>query len=110
AGGTGRSVGVMRQLYPTPEASRMVLHSLRVFQNFREVTGGDAHYVQCGAVIAVGPDQKAALARTLESQREIGIQARLLGPDDIRELEPRIDPSPAAPPPYDPESGYPDPT
>ena len=110
AGGTGRSVGVMRQLYPTPEASRMVLHSLRVFQNFREVTGGDAHYVQCGAVIAVGPDQKAALVRTLESQREIGIQARLLGPDDIRELEPRIDPFAVGAAVYEPESGYGDPT
>ena len=58
SGGTGRSVGVMRQLYPTPETSRMVLHSLRVFQNFRELTGGDAGYVQCGAIIAVGPDQR----------------------------------------------------
>jgi sarcosine oxidase subunit beta len=110
AGGTGRSVGVVRQLYPTPETSRMVLHSLRVFQNFREVTGGDAHYVQCGAVIAVGPEQEAALARTLEAQREIGIQARLISPADIRELEPRIDPFAVGAAVYEPESGYGDPT
>ena len=37
AGGTGRSVGVMRQLYPTDACSRMVRHSLRVFQGFREI-------------------------------------------------------------------------
>src|SRR3989449_5400381 len=36
AGGTGRSVGIIRQLYPTPEASAMVLRSLRVFQRFGE--------------------------------------------------------------------------
>ena len=110
SGGTGRSVGVMRQLYPTPETSRMVLHSLRVFQNFREVTGGEAGYVQCGAVIAVGPDQKDALAQTIAAQREIGIQARLIGPDDIRELEPRIDPFAVGAAVYEPESGYGDPT
>src|SRR5262249_50586098 len=110
SGGTGRSVGVMRQLYPTAEASRMVLHSLRVFQNFGEVTGGDAGYVQCGAVIAVGPAQREALARTLEAQRETGIQARLLSPEDIRELEPRIDPFAVGAAVYEPESGYGDPT
>ncbi len=110
SGGTGRSVGVMRQLYPTAETSRMVLHSLRVFQNFRELTGGDAGYVQCGAIIAVAPSQGAALARTLDAQREIGIQARLLSPDDLRELEPRIDPFAVGAAVYEPESGYGDPT
>jgi glycine/D-amino acid oxidase-like deaminating enzyme len=110
SGGTGRSVGVMRQLYPTPETTRMVLHSLRVFQSFREITGGDAGYVQCGAVIAVAPAQKAALVKTLEAQREIGIRARLLSPDDIRELDPRIDPFAVGAAVHEPESGYGDPT
>jgi sarcosine oxidase, subunit beta len=110
SGGTGRSVGIMRQLYPTAETSRMVLHSLRVFQNFREVTGGDAGYVQSGAIIAVGPGQKEALAKTLDAQRDVGIQARLLSPDDIRELDPRIDPFAVGAAVYEPESGYGDPT
>ncbi|HEV8310619.1 MAG TPA: FAD-dependent oxidoreductase [Methylomirabilota bacterium] len=110
SGGTGRSVGIMRQLYPTPETSRMVLHSLRVFQNFREVTGGEAGYVQCGAIIAVAPAQRDALAKTLIAQRELGIQARLLSPDDIRELDPRIDPFAVGAAVYEPESGYGDPT
>jgi glycine/D-amino acid oxidase-like deaminating enzyme len=110
SGGTGRSVGIMRQLYPTPETSRMVLHSLRVFQHFRELTGGEAGYVECGAIIAVAPAQKDALARTLESQREIGIRARLLSPEDIRELDPRIDPFAVGAAVYEPESGYGDPT
>jgi glycine/D-amino acid oxidase-like deaminating enzyme len=110
SGGTGRSVGIMRQLYPTAETSRMVLHSLRVFQRFRELTGGDAGYVECGAIIAVAPAQRDALARTLASQREIGIRARLLSADDIRELDPRIDPFAVGAAVYEPESGYGDPT
>jgi glycine/D-amino acid oxidase-like deaminating enzyme len=110
SGGTGRSVGILRQLYPTPETSRMVLHSLRVFQNFHELTGGDAGYVQCGAIIAVAPDQREALARTLAAQREIGIQARLLAPEEVRELDPRIDPFAVGAAVWEPESGYGDPT
>jgi sarcosine oxidase, subunit beta len=110
AGGTGRSVGVMRQLYPTDASSRMVLHSLRVFQNFREITGGDAAYVQCGALLAVGPDQRAALARTVEAQRGLGIDTRLIFADDIRELDPRIDPFAVGAAVWEPESGYGDPT
>lgn len=34
AGGTGRSVGIVRQLYPTRETTEMVLRSLAVFQDF----------------------------------------------------------------------------
>ena len=110
SGGTGRSVGIVRQLYPTPETSRMVLHSLRVFQRFRDVTGGDAGYVQSGVIIAVAPGQRDALAKTLDAQREIGIQARLLSPEDIRELDPRIDPFAVGAAVHEPESGYGDPT
>src|SRR5262245_18697948 len=110
SGGTGRSVGILRQLYPTPETTRMVLHSLRVFQNFAEITGGDAAYVQCGAVIAVAPGQRQALEATLAAQRELGVRARLLSPDAIRELDPRIGPFAVGAAVYEPESGYGDPT
>src|SRR5262245_64957962 len=110
AGGTGRSVGVMRQLYPTDASSRMVLHSLRVFQNFQEITGGDAGYVQCGALLAVGAEQRAALSRTVEAQRSLGIDTRLIGRDDIRELDPRIDPFAVGAAVWEGESGCGDPT
>jgi glycine/D-amino acid oxidase-like deaminating enzyme len=110
AGGTGRSVGVMRQLYPSDASSRMVLHSLRVFQTFAEITGGEAGYVQCGALLAVGPGQRDALARTVEAQRTLGIDTRLIGPADIRELDSRIDPFAVGAAVWEPESGYGDPT
>jgi len=110
AGGTGRSVGIMRQLYPTDESSRMVLHSLRVFQRFGEITGGDAGYVECGAILAVGAGQHEALARTVEAQRALGIDTRLIGPDDIRALDPRIDPFAVGTAVWEPASGYGDPT
>lgn len=110
SGGTGRSVGILRQLYPTPETSRMVLHSLRVFQHFGELVGGEAAYVQCGAIIAVAAGQRAALERTLALQRALGIRAQLLAPEEIHELDPRIDPFAVGAAVFEPESGYGDPT
>jgi len=51
AGGTGHSVGIIRQLYPTAETTQMVTRSLAVFRNFGDAVG------RCwdGATCAGGP-------------------------------------------------------
>src|SRR5438309_905753 len=110
AGGTGRSVGIIRQLYPTPEASAMVLRSLRVFQHFGDAVGGEAGYVGCGTLIGVSPAMRPKLESTLAVQRALGIRAELLEPDDVARVEPRIDPAGLGAVLYEPESGYGDPT
>jgi glycine/D-amino acid oxidase-like deaminating enzyme len=110
AGGTGRSVGIIRQLYPTVETSAMVLRSLRVFQRFREAVGGEAGYVGCGALIGVSPAMRPKLEATLGVQRALGIRAELLEPEDLARVEPRIDPEGVGAVLYEPESGYGDPT
>src|SRR5204863_7561201 len=110
AGGTGRSVGIIRQLYPPPETSAMVLRSLRVFQRFREAVGGEAGYVGCGTLIGVSPAMRPKLEATLAVQRALGIRAELLEPEDIARVEPRVDPAGLGAVLYEPESGYGDPT
>jgi sarcosine oxidase subunit beta len=110
AGGTGRSVGIIRQLYPTPETSAMVLRSLRVFQRFADAVGGDAGYVACGALIGVSAAMRPALQATRAVQRALGIRAELLEPGELARVEPRIDASGLGAVLYEPESGYGDPT
>ncbi len=110
AGGTGRSVGIIRQLYPSLEASQMVFRSLQVFQRFRELIGGESGYVGCGALIGVSQAMLPALRKSMETQRAIGIRAELLTPDDGPRLEPRINPEGVGGLLYEPESGYGDPT
>ena len=109
AGGTGRSVGIIRQLYPTPETSRMVLRSLEVFRHFGDAVGGHAGFVACGALIGVGPRMRAKLETTLAVQREIGIRAEILDPEDVARVEPRIDVSGLGAVLHEPGSGYGDP-
>jgi sarcosine oxidase, subunit beta len=110
AGGTGHSVGIVRQLYPTPETTRMVVRSVDVFTRFRDVVGGDAGYVACGSLIGVGPAMRPALERSLARQRALGVRAEVLEPADVARVERRIDPTGLGAVLWEPDSGYGDPT
>jgi glycine/D-amino acid oxidase-like deaminating enzyme len=110
SGGTGRSVGIVRQLYPTPETTTMVRRSLDVFQRFDEVVGGDAGYVACGVLIGVSPAMRPALQANLAMQRGLGVRADLLEPDDVARVEPEIDAAGLGAALWEPDSGYGDPT
>ena len=110
SGGTGYSVGIIRQLYPTRETSEMVLRSLAVFENFGAAVGGDSGFIRCGALIGVAPAMRSTLERTLVLQRDIGIEAEIVEPDALARIEPRIDPSGLGAVLWEPRSGYGDPT
>lgn len=110
AGGTGRSVGIIRQLYPTRETSEMVLQSLTVFEHFGETVGGEAGFVRSGALIGVSAAMRPTLERTLALQHDIGIRAEILNPSDLDRVEPRIDPAGLGAVLWEPGSGYGDPT
>jgi len=109
AGGTGRSVGIIRQLYPTRETCQMVLRSLQVFQRFGDVVGGHSGYVGCGALIGVSTAMRPTLEKTLALQRTLGIRAEILAPADVAAVEPRIDTTGLGAVLHEPESGYGDP-
>ena len=110
AGGTGRSVGIVRQLYPLRECTEMVLRSLAAFQDFDARVGGHAPYVACGALIGVAPAMRPALERTLALQRALGVRAELHPPDEMARLEPRFDASGLGALLWEPASGYGDPS
>jgi sarcosine oxidase subunit beta len=110
AGGTGRSVGIIRQLYPTPETTRMVRRSLEVYRQFGDAVGGTSGYVGCGALIGVSAAMRPRLEAVLAQQRSLGVRADLMHTTDAARVEPRIDVSTVDAVLYEPESGYADPT
>jgi sarcosine oxidase subunit beta len=110
SGGTGRSVGVVRQLYPTAETTQMVVRSLEVFRRFGEAVGGEAGYVACGCLIGVGPALRPALEASVLRQRALGVRAEVLAPDEVARVEPRIEPAGLGAVLWEPDSGYGDPT
>ncbi|MGH7355998.1 MAG: NAD(P)/FAD-dependent oxidoreductase [Candidatus Rokuibacteriota bacterium] len=110
SGGTGRSVGIVRQLYPTPETTRMVVRSLEIFRRFGEAVGGDAGYIACGALIGVPAEARGRLERIVAAQRDLGVRAEIVDPGALTRLEPRIDRGTTGAVLWEPDSGYGDPT
>jgi glycine/D-amino acid oxidase-like deaminating enzyme len=110
AGGTGWSVGIIRQLYPTRETSEMVIRSLATFERFGEAVGGEAGFVRSGVLIGISPVMRPTLERTLALQKSIGIEAEIADPADLARIEPRIDPSGLGAVLWEPGSGYGDPS
>lgn len=109
AGGTGHSVGIVRQLYPTVEATEMARRSLEVFRNFGDAVGGQAGYVACGVLIAVPPSLRPALEKAVLAQRSLGVRAEILEPDQVRDVDPRLEVAGRAAVLWEPDSGYGDP-
>ena len=110
AGGTGRSVGIVRQLYPTPETSQMVVRSLAAFRAFRDAVGGESGYVGCGVVIGISTAMRVKLEETINLQRRFGVRAEVLEPRELARVEPRINADHLGAILYEPDSGYGDPT
>ncbi len=110
SGGTGHSVGIIRQLYPTPETTQMVLRSLAVFERFGEAVGGESGFVRSGVLIGVGAAMRPSLEKTLALQRGLGVSAEIIEPGDLGRVEPHIDPAGLGAVLYEPGSGYGDPS
>jgi len=110
AGGTGRSVGIIRQLYPTPETTQMVTRSLGVFERFGDAVGGEAGFVRSGVLIGISAAMRPSLEKTLALQRGLGVNAEILEPSGLERVEPAIDPSALGAVLYEPGSGYGDPS
>lgn len=109
AGGTGWSSALIRQHYTHEALARMALHSLRVFERFDEIVGGDAGFRRLGFLVLVKPEDAAALTANVAMHQSIGIESSVLSPDEVGELEPRIAREDVGAAAWEPGSGYADP-
>jgi glycine/D-amino acid oxidase-like deaminating enzyme len=111
SGATGKSSACIRQHYSTPETCRIVLKSLRFFEQFEELTGGrTASFVRTGYLLGVDDRIRRQMEASLALQQSAGINTRLITPDEIRELEPRLRTDDLVAGCYEPDSGYADPS
>lgn len=109
AGATGRSSALIRQHYTHEALARMALHSLRVFERFDEVVGGNAEFRRTGFLVLVAARDAPALTANVAMHRRVGIDARLLTPEEVGALESRLVRHDVGAAAWEPESGYADP-
>ena len=109
AGPTGLSCGIIRQHYSHPVTAGMALRSLRVFQNFSEMIGGQCDFHQSGFILAAGPEHIGTLETNVAMQQSVGINTRLIGVEELQEMEPSVSTEGIVGAAYEPEAGYADP-
>ncbi len=109
AGGTGKSSAIIRQHYSNELTARMALHSLRVFQNFDELVGGECGFRQTGWIGLAAAKDRAGMEANVAMQSRVGIETGLLEPEELRELMPGVETSDMLTAAYERESGYADP-
>jgi sarcosine oxidase subunit beta len=92
-GSTGRATGGFRAQFATPVNIRLSLLSRDKLLAFREETGVDACFRQCGYLfIARSADELNALASVQAVQHETGLtEARSVSADEIARLNPSVE-------------------
>src|SRR5579885_2223032 len=108
-GTTGRSGAIVRQHYSNDFTIRMARDSLRVFQHFDEVVGGDCGFVTTGMVVLAGEYGVEALRANVQLQQKQGVDTRLIDAQEVGEAAPGFSGEGVALACYEPETGVADP-
>jgi len=110
AGGpSGLSSAIVRQHYSNPVTARMALDSLRVWQNFVEIFNSESVFTQTGFLLGATPEELEALQANIALQQSVGINTQYVSIDELRELEPHINPGGLGGAAFEPEAGFCDP-
>ncbi len=108
-GTTGRSGAIVRQHYSNDFTIRMAHDSLRVFQNFAEIVGGECGFVTTGMLVVGGTNDGEALRANVALQQAQGVHTSMLAPEDIAQVAPGYSGEDIAVACYEPDAGVADP-
>jgi len=91
SGSTSKAAGGIRAQFTTKTNIQMSMLSEKVFCHFKEETGFDALYDQCGYMFLLAEDKDIEeFKKSYELQKSLGLPVELLQPDDIKELTPIV--------------------
>src|SRR5262249_60548057 len=77
-----------------------------IFERWTDEVGGESGFVRTG-MLFIGPaESRDQVERTLRMNQEVGIEASLISPAEVREISPHIRISEGAAVVYEPRSGY----
>lgn len=90
-GATGRCAGGVRYQFSTEINVKLSQESLPMIEHFKEETGQDVSYVQCGyLLIATNDGDAATFKHNVELQNRLGVPTQLLSGDDVRARLPQM--------------------
>jgi sarcosine oxidase, subunit beta len=90
-GATGRCAGGVRYQFSTEINVRLSMESLPMIERFKEETGQDVNYRQCGyLLVATNEKDKAAFEHNVKLQNRLGVPTQLLSGDEVRVRVPQM--------------------
>ena len=110
SGATGLSSGLVRMHYVNEIEARLALSSYTYFRNWADIVGGECGFTETGFIRTVAPRNNEKLRANVAMLRRIGVETRLISPDELHELAPTIWSEDLELAAYEPHSGYADPT
>ncbi len=109
AGMSARSGALVRMHYSFAPEAVLALQSLRYFQNWRDLVGGDCGFTKTGFAIIVGERNVPALRANIAMLRGLGVETDVIAPRDLHRIDPNVTLEDVALAGYEPHSGYADP-
>ena len=106
SGTSAKSSAIVRTHYTTRTTAAMALMARRMFENWSAEVGGDCGFVKTG-MLFIGPAAgRDSVERALAMNQALGIEAALVGPEDVMRLAPDIRVPEGAAVVWEPHSGY----
>jgi sarcosine oxidase, subunit beta len=111
SGASGKSGALVRAHYTNVPEARLTHESIKIFQNWGDAVGaGDPGFQETGFVRVVAADDEAALWANVAALREdVGVETWVVGPQELREIEPLMRTDDITVAAFEPNAGYCDP-
>src|SRR2546421_7597034 len=91
AGTTSKAAGGIRAQFPTEAEVRFSLEAIRVFERFEDEFGVDPGYRKIGYLFLVSDgDDLRGFEPRIALQRRLGVDVRVIAPDDAQKLVPAL--------------------
>ena len=90
SGGTSKSCAISRSHYTIESNVQHAVESLKVFENFEEIIGGDAGFVSTGQIV-LGPENfRKVMESVFHTQNKYGSETQTLTKEEARILHPLL--------------------
>jgi sarcosine oxidase subunit beta len=106
SGTSAKSSAIVRTHYTTRPTAHMALLARGIFERWADEVGGECGFVRTGMLFIGPPESRDRVERTLRMNQEVGIEASLIGPDDVRRISPHLRVPDGSAVVYEPRSGY----
>ena len=90
SGGTAKSCAITRSHYTIEANMHHAVESIKIFENFDQIIGGDPNFQRSGYIILGSEEIRTKMETVFKMQNKYGIDTQVLTPKEAKECHPLI--------------------